>query len=105
MRGIDSEIYFSMGSSFCGQACQKVSLGLESLLRVSNALEGGYSWSLLRHFDEEQQMSSTKGLSIAKMADCNAKLAVAHIVMDECFVPIIDPRTNIDMVSHVVFSC
>ena len=29
---------------------------------------------------------------------------IAHIVMDECFVPIIDPRTNIDMVSHVVFS-
>jgi len=105
MRGIDSESYFSMGSSFCGQACEKVSSGLESLLGVSNALEGGYSWSLLRRFDEDQQMSSTQGLSIAKMADCNAKLAVAHIVMDECFVPIIDPRTNIDMVSHVVFSC
>ena len=42
---------------------------------------------------------------MAKIADCNTKLAVAHIVMDECFVPIIDPRTNIDMVSHVVFSC
>lgn len=105
MRGIESGSSFARNSSFCGQACEKVSAGLDCLLGVSNALEGGFSWSLLRRFDEEQQMSSTQGLSMPKMADCNAKLAVSHIVMDECFVPIIDPRTNIDMVSHVVFSC
>lgn len=105
MRGIESGISFSKNPSFCGHACQKVSAGLDRLLGVSNALAGGFSWTLLRRFDEDQQMHSTQGLSMAKMADCNAKLAVAHIVMDECFVPIIDPRTNIDMVSHVVFSC
>ena len=83
----------------------QVSAGLDRLLGVSNALEGGFSWTLLRRFDEDQQIPSTHELSMAKIADCNTKLAVAHIVMDECFVPIIDPRTNIDMVSHVVFSC
>ncbi|XP_057868498.1 uncharacterized protein LOC131075669 isoform X1 [Cryptomeria japonica] len=92
-------------SSFCGKACQKVYDGLEHLLGTSNSLADGFSWTLLRRFDDDQHSSSSQGPSQDRIAECNAKLSVAHIVMDECFMPIVDKRTNIDMVSNVVFSC
>ncbi|KAH9318462.1 hypothetical protein KI387_020231, partial [Taxus chinensis] len=104
-RGI--EVFYSVlnNSSFCGKSCHKVCVGLNSLLGTSSPLGDGFSWTLLRRSDDEQHMSSSQGSSQDRMAECNAKLSVAHIVMDECFMPIVDKRTNIDMVSNVVFSC
>eukprot|EP01018_Ginkgo_biloba_P023275 Gb_06644 [translate_table: standard] len=101
-RGIQGGSSIQMNASFCGRACAKVSAGLRRLLGISNPLDGGFSWTLLRRFDDDQQTSS-QGLAL--MAECNAKLAVALAVMDECFVPMVDARTNIDMISHVVYNC
>ena len=43
-------------------------------------------------FYEDKKIYLTRGLRIANMVDCNAKLDIYDNVMDECFVPIIDIR-------------
>eukprot|EP00252_Welwitschia_mirabilis_P014906 TRINITY_DN3296_c0_g2_i1.p1 TRINITY_DN3296_c0_g2~~TRINITY_DN3296_c0_g2_i1.p1 ORF type:complete len:1402 (-),score=284.90 TRINITY_DN3296_c0_g2_i1:498-4703(-) len=95
----------SSSPSFCGKACQGIYEELQNLIGIKNDLEGGFSWTVIKHFDEDQLASYSEQSTLGKMAECNAKLCVAYRVMDECFVPIIDPRTNIDMVSNVVYSC
>ncbi|KAK8941658.1 hypothetical protein KSP40_PGU017432 [Platanthera guangdongensis] len=37
------------------------------------------------------------------MTECNSKLAIALSFMEECFLPMVDPRT--DMVPHILYNC
>eukprot|EP01018_Ginkgo_biloba_P031424 Gb_10088 [translate_table: standard] len=89
-------------AGFCGQDCEKISAGLHRLLAISNPIEGGFSWTLLKCLDEDQKVCSIQRLAL--MAECNTKLAVALAVMEECFEPMVDPRTGIDMIPHVVYN-
>lgn len=36
--------------------------------------------------------------------DYHSKLAVALLVIKECFNPMVDPRTNIDMITHAMYN-
>ncbi|XP_042421099.1 increased DNA methylation 1-like isoform X1 [Zingiber officinale] len=90
------------GSWFCGENCEQVYLGLRSRVGILNGLADGFSWTILRCNHDDQKINSTQ--KIALMAECNMKLAIALSIMEECFLPMVDPRTGINMIPHVLYN-
>ena len=76
--------------------------GLQSQLGSINQFADGFSWMLLRCIHSDQKILSTPRL--AMMAECNSRLVVALTIMEECFLSMVDPRTGIDMIPHLVYS-
>ncbi|XP_008796761.2 uncharacterized protein LOC103712121 [Phoenix dactylifera] len=89
-------------TSFCGVSCRKVYKQLHKILGVKNDLEAGFSWSIIHRFDEDTPESQ---FVPSQWAECNSKIAVALAVMDECFIPIIDQRSSINLIHNVVYNC
>ncbi|RZC74279.1 hypothetical protein C5167_049754 [Papaver somniferum] len=87
---------------FCGANCQQIFTGLRSRIGNLNHIDGGYSWTLLRCIQGDQKAPSAQ--KFALMAECNPKLAVALTIMEECFVPMVDPRTGVDMIPQVIYN-
>ncbi|KAJ0969520.1 hypothetical protein J5N97_022397 [Dioscorea zingiberensis] len=87
---------------FCGRNCQEVYSGLRSRVGVVNHIDDGFSWSILRCSDSEQKVYSKP--KIALVAECHSKLAIALTLMEECFLPMVDPRTGIDMIPQVLYN-
>ncbi|KAM0943555.1 putative histone acetyltransferase chromatin regulator PHD family [Dioscorea sansibarensis] len=89
-------------TSFCGRSCGEVFKGLHKLIGAKNDLEAGFSWSVLCRFDED---SPKHHFELTRRAECNSKIAVALAVMDECFLPITDERSGINLIHNVVYNC
>ncbi|KAF8024161.1 hypothetical protein BT93_F1375 [Corymbia citriodora subsp. variegata] len=87
---------------FCGEGCQEVYSGLHSRIGLINHIEDGFTWTLLRCIHDDQKVLSAQGFALK--AECNSKLAVALTIMEECFVSMLDPRTGIDMIPHVLYN-
>ncbi|XP_010277786.1 PREDICTED: increased DNA methylation 1 [Nelumbo nucifera] len=87
---------------FCGGDCQEVYSGLRSRVGAPNRIEDGFSWTLLRCIHGDPKVLSAQ--KFALMAECNSKLAVALTIMEECFLSMVDPRTGIDMIPHVLYN-
>lgn len=87
---------------FCSESCQEVYEGLHSRIGFVNHLADGFSWTLLRCIHGDHKVHSQR--FIALKAECNSKLAVSLTIMEECFLPMVDPRTGIDMIPHVIYS-
>ncbi|XP_038985373.1 uncharacterized protein LOC103712566 isoform X2 [Phoenix dactylifera] len=87
---------------FCGRSCKKIFEQLQRLLGVKNDLEAGFSWTLVQRFDED---SPEPACGLDQRAECNSKLAVALAVMHECFSPLIDQRSGINLIRNVVYNC
>ncbi|XP_071715648.1 increased DNA methylation 1-like isoform X2 [Rutidosis leptorrhynchoides] len=98
-KGMESELV-SSATGFCGVSCKEVYSGLHSRIGVLNPVSDGYSWTLLKCIHGDQKVHS----AVALKAECNLKLAVALTIMEECFLPMVDPRTGIDMIPHVLYN-
>ncbi|ESQ48479.1 hypothetical protein EUTSA_v10019928mg [Eutrema salsugineum] len=87
---------------FCGKDCEKVHAGLTSRVGVINPNADGLSWTILKCFQEDGKVHSARRLALK--AECNSKLAVALSIMEECFQSMVDSRTGIDMIPHVLYN-
>ncbi|KAL6497774.1 hypothetical protein OROHE_026924 [Orobanche hederae] len=99
--GVPSLPMSSTGVSFCGLKCQELDDHLQKILGVKHELDAGYSWSLIQRAD----VSDTLHRGFPQRVEGNSKLAVALSVMNECFLPIIDRRSGINIIHNVVYNC
>lgn len=88
---------------FCGEICHQIYNGLQSRIGLENLLSEGYSWTLLRCIPSDQEVHSVQHVEALK-AECNSKLAVAITIMEECFLPMVDIKTGIDMIPQVIYN-
>ncbi|KAG0528275.1 hypothetical protein BDA96_06G304600 [Sorghum bicolor] len=87
---------------FCGKYCKEIFIGLRSHVGTENILDSELSWSILRCNNDGQKLHSVQ--KIACLAECNMKLAVALTLLEECFIRMVDPRTGVDMIPHVLYN-
>ncbi|KAL6543303.1 hypothetical protein OROHE_010823 [Orobanche hederae] len=99
----DMEVVLASDAWFCGDRCHKVYTGLQSRIGLKNLISDGFTWALLRCIPGYQKVHSAQRF-IALKAECNSKLAVAITVMEECFLPMVDMKTGIDMIPQVMYN-
>ncbi|KAF0895606.1 hypothetical protein E2562_013914 [Oryza meyeriana var. granulata] len=87
---------------FCGRYCKEIFIGLHNRIGIENFLDNELSWSILRCNTDGRKLHSVQ--KIAHMTECNTKLAVALTILEECFVRMVDPRTGVDMIPHVLYN-
>ncbi|KAE9589027.1 putative histone acetyltransferase chromatin regulator PHD family [Lupinus albus] len=89
------------GPYFCGKDCKELFEHLKKYLSTKYELDAGFTWSLIHRTDEDSEATSR---GVTQRVECNSKLAVALTVMDECFLPIIDRRSGINLIHNVLYN-
>ncbi|XP_027360435.1 uncharacterized protein LOC113868762 isoform X2 [Abrus precatorius] len=89
------------GLSFCGKECKELFEHLKKYLGTKHELEAGFTWSIIHRTDEDSEAAS-RGTS--QRVECNSKLAIALTVMDECFLPVVDRRSGINLIRNVLYN-
>ncbi|XP_018436938.2 increased DNA methylation 1 [Raphanus sativus] len=102
MNELEAHNVQSSASSFCGPKCLELFEKLKKYLGVKHEIEGGYSWSLIHRVDTDSKFNSQLS---AQRIENNSKLAVGLAIMDECFLPIIDRRSGINLIRNVLYNC
>ncbi|KAB1216101.1 Chromodomain-helicase-DNA-binding protein 3 [Morella rubra] len=86
---------------FCGQSCIELFEHLEGIVGARYELDGGFSWSLIRHTDLRSAASCD---TLQQILECNCKIALVWEMMDESFRTILDRFTNVNVVQSVIFN-
>ncbi|XP_028771649.1 uncharacterized protein LOC114728859 [Neltuma alba] len=89
------------GFSFCGKDCKQLFGHLKKYLGTKHELEAGFSWSLIHRTDDDTEAANR---GFFQRVECNSKLAVAMTIMDECFLPVIDRRSGINLIHNVLYN-
>lgn len=76
--------------------------GLHAQIGITNHIGDGFTWTLLKCIDEDSKVHSPQHLALK--AECNTKLAVALTIIEECFNPMVDLRTGIDMIPQLMYN-
>lgn len=97
-----SSISSQAGNHFCQQSCRLLFEELQNLLAVKKDLEPEFACRIIQcsHEDAPETVLDLDG-----RVECNSKIAVALSLMDECFLPIVDQRTGINLIRNVVYNC
>ncbi|KAG8062576.1 hypothetical protein GUJ93_ZPchr0003g17069 [Zizania palustris] len=90
------------GNLFCQQSCILLFEELQNLLAVKKDLDPEFSCRIIQRIHEDVPETV---LSLDERVECNSKIAVALSLMDECFLPIVDQRTGINLIRNVVYNC
>ncbi|RLM62275.1 hypothetical protein C2845_PM14G11940 [Panicum miliaceum] len=86
--------------AYCSETCKKLSAQLSDMIGVTNPTEDGFSWALLKI--QKDEVAGSQDMPF--ILEGNLKLAVALGVLNECFNPVKDRRTKIDMLHKAVYS-
>uniref|UniRef100_A0A0E0KIZ6 PHD-type domain-containing protein n=1 Tax=Oryza punctata TaxID=4537 RepID=A0A0E0KIZ6_ORYPU len=97
-----SSVSSQAGDLFCQQSCRLLFEGLRNLLAVKKDLEPEFSCRIIQRIHEDVPETV---VALDERVECNSKIAVALSLMDECFLPIIDQRTGINLIRNVVYNC
>lgn len=73
---------------------------LSDMIGVMNHTEDRFSWALLKI--QKDELVTSEDMPV--ILESNVKLAVALGVLNECFNPVQDRRTKIDMLHQAVYS-
>uniref|UniRef100_A0ACD5UBI9 Uncharacterized protein n=1 Tax=Avena sativa TaxID=4498 RepID=A0ACD5UBI9_AVESA len=89
------------GTWFCGRRCQQIYTIMRSLVGIPDHTDEGFACTILRNNGDQKVRSAA---DIALLAECNMKLVIALSILEECFLPIYDPRTGIDIMPPMVYN-